>query len=58
MPVTRMRELAPIVQEAGIRISRELGYQGSVDPDVDWKICGQSARPHTSQKVALGETIQ
>jgi IclR family KDG regulon transcriptional repressor len=58
MPVTRMRELAPVVQEAGIRISRELGYQGRVDPDVDWKICGQTAGPRSSQKVALGGTIQ
>ena len=32
MPMIRMRELAPIVQEAGIRISRDLGYQGPVGP--------------------------
>ena len=27
MPVTRLRQLAPLIQEAGLRISRELGYQ-------------------------------
>jgi IclR family transcriptional regulator, KDG regulon repressor len=27
MPVTRVRQLAPLIQEAGLRISRELGYQ-------------------------------
>jgi DNA-binding IclR family transcriptional regulator len=37
MPVTRLRELAPVVQEAGIRISRELGYQGSVEPQEHWE---------------------
>jgi IclR family transcriptional regulator, KDG regulon repressor len=58
MPVTRMRELAPVVQEAGIRISRELGYQGSVDPDVDWKICGPSAAQSSSQKAALNQAVQ
>jgi len=37
MPMSRLRELAPIVQEAGIRISRELGYRGPVGPEWDWK---------------------
>jgi DNA-binding IclR family transcriptional regulator len=32
MPVSRLRELASVVQEAGIRVSRELGYQGPVEP--------------------------
>lgn len=27
MPVTRLRQLAPIIQAAGLQISRELGYQ-------------------------------
>lgn len=27
MPVSRLRQLAPLVQQAGLRISRELGYQ-------------------------------
>ena len=29
MPVSRLRQLAPLVQDAGIRISQELGYQDS-----------------------------
>ena len=58
MPMARMRELAPVVQEAGIRISRELGYQGSVDPDVDWKICGTSAAHSSAQKGFLNQTVQ
>jgi len=28
MAVPRLRQLAPLIQEAGLRISRELGYQG------------------------------
>jgi len=33
MPVTRLRQLAPLIQEAGMRISAELGYQaGSTHP--------------------------
>jgi DNA-binding IclR family transcriptional regulator len=31
MPVTRLRQLAPIIQAAGLQISRELGYQAT-DP--------------------------
>jgi DNA-binding IclR family transcriptional regulator len=27
MPVSRLRQLAPLIQKAGLRISRELGYQ-------------------------------
>jgi len=30
MPVTRLRQLAPLIQEAGLRISTELGYQGGI----------------------------
>ena len=29
MPVTRLRQLAPLIQAAGLKISRELGYQPS-----------------------------
>jgi DNA-binding IclR family transcriptional regulator len=58
MPMARMRELAPIVQEAGVRISRELGYRGPVGPDADWRTCAPSQEPRASQKMALGETIQ
>lgn len=32
MPVTRLRQLAPLIQAAGLQISRELGYQAT-DPD-------------------------
>ena len=57
MPMARMRDLAPVVQEAGIRISRELGYQGPVDGEME-RDCEQSEQPRHSQKVSLGETIQ
>ena len=30
MPVTRLRQLAPLIQAAGLQISRELGYQPAV----------------------------
>jgi IclR family KDG regulon transcriptional repressor len=29
MPVSRLRQLAPLIQSAGLQISRELGYQGT-----------------------------
>jgi len=58
MPMARMRELAPVVQEAGIRISRELGYRGPVGPNADWGSCAPSKEPRASQKMVLGETIQ
>jgi hypothetical protein len=29
MALPRLRQLAPLVQEAGLRISRDLGYQGA-----------------------------
>lgn len=29
MPVSRLRQLAPLIQTAGLQISRELGYQGT-----------------------------
>ncbi|HXX01852.1 MAG TPA: IclR family transcriptional regulator [Candidatus Acidoferrales bacterium] len=32
MPVTRLRQLAPMIQAAGLQISRELGYQPSPNP--------------------------
>ena len=30
MPVTRLRQLAPLIQQAGLRISRELGYRPAI----------------------------
>jgi IclR family acetate operon transcriptional repressor len=32
MPVSRLRQLAPLIQQAGLRISRELGYQTTKAP--------------------------
>jgi DNA-binding IclR family transcriptional regulator len=32
MPVSRLRQLAPLIQHAGLRISRELGYQAGKLP--------------------------
>jgi len=46
MPVSRLRQLAPMIQEAGLRISRELGYQPVTklsDSAVVQKIRGREA---------------
>jgi IclR family KDG regulon transcriptional repressor len=46
MPVNRLRQLAPMIQEAGLRISRELGYQPPSklsDPAIVQKIRGREA---------------
>src|SRR5690242_17488839 len=46
MPVNRLRQLAPMIQEAGLRISRELGYQPPSkvsDPAVVQKMRGREA---------------
>jgi DNA-binding IclR family transcriptional regulator len=32
MPVNRLRQLAPLIQAAGLQISRELGYQPAKNP--------------------------
>jgi DNA-binding IclR family transcriptional regulator len=58
MPMARMRELAPVVQEAGIRISRELGYHGSVGPDAEWKLCENGAGDRSLAKTGLREAVQ
>jgi DNA-binding IclR family transcriptional regulator len=55
MSMTRMRELAPVIQEAGVRISRELGYEGPVDPAMDQKIRGSDAGQRSSEKAASDE---
>jgi hypothetical protein len=31
MPVARLRQVAPLIQAAGLHISRELGYQPSAN---------------------------
>ncbi len=43
MPVTRLRQLAPLIQTAGLQISRELGYQ-SVAPTNGEKTGSAEAR--------------
>ena len=46
MPVSRLRQLAPMIQEAGLRISRELGYQPPSklgDPAIVQRIRGREA---------------
>jgi len=46
MPVNRLRQLAPMIQEAGLRISRELGYQPPSklsDPAIVQKMRGREA---------------
>ena len=57
MPMSRLREIAPIIQEAGIRISRELGYQGPVGPDAEWKNCEPDA-PGAISRTSLRAAIQ
>jgi len=46
MAVPRLRQLAPLIQEAGLRISRELGYQG---PEV---ASARSAPERSSNRLA------
>jgi IclR family acetate operon transcriptional repressor len=52
MPVTRLRQLAPLIQSAGLQISRELGYQSSVGPasrpSVDKSVSGEARRSLTT----------
>jgi len=47
MPISRLRQLAPMIQEAGLRVSKELGYQATarpVEPAVMQKIRGREAQ--------------
>lgn len=46
MPLTRLRQLAPLVQQAGLRISRELGYQA-----------GKAIESNTVAVKAAGPTV-
>ena len=57
MPMSRLREIAPIIQEAGIRISRDLGYHGPVGPEAEWKNCAPDAHGAIS-KPSLRHAIQ
>jgi IclR family acetate operon transcriptional repressor len=45
MPASRLRQLAPLIQEAGLRVSRQLGYQPA----------GKPGRPSLRQKTDAGE---
>jgi IclR family transcriptional regulator, KDG regulon repressor len=49
MPVTRLRQLAPLIQAAGLQISRELGYQsnGSRSP----------LRKNSAREAGLAKTL-
>ncbi len=53
MPVTRLRQLAPLVQTAGLQISRELGYQPSGNPAVRTLIGKSSTAEARRARVAL-----
>ena len=57
MPVTRLRELAPVVQEAGIRISGELGYRGPVEPQEHSGTLREPAGTRASSRATLGATV-
>ena len=46
MPVARLRQLAPMIQEAGLRISKELGYQ----------LAGKTRGTAMVQKIHVRET--
>jgi hypothetical protein len=44
MAVTRLRQLAPLIQNAGLQISRELGYQTiNHRPPLQKNIAGETA---------------
>jgi DNA-binding IclR family transcriptional regulator len=45
MAVSRLRQLAPLIQEAGLRISHQLGYQTS----------GRTSHRSLSRKTGIGE---
>jgi DNA-binding IclR family transcriptional regulator len=56
MPMARLRELAPLIQEAGLKISRQLGYC----PDAEVRICEQAPRlkPPVAGKFAPAKEAQ
>src|SRR5579864_955590 len=43
MSVTRLRQLAPLIQSAGLQISRELGYPATSNASVRKNIAGEAA---------------
>jgi IclR family transcriptional regulator, KDG regulon repressor len=46
MPITRLRQLAPLIQQSGLKISAELGYQPTVALS-SWTSLNRSAKPDT-----------
>jgi DNA-binding IclR family transcriptional regulator len=44
MPVTRLRQLAPLIQQAGLKISAELGYQPTITLS-SWTSLTRNAKP-------------
>jgi DNA-binding IclR family transcriptional regulator len=53
MSLTRLRELAPLIQEAGLRISKHLGYQGASDASVPPS--GDTARGEKSSALKFAQ---
>jgi DNA-binding IclR family transcriptional regulator len=46
MPIARLRQLAPLIQQSGLKISAELGYQPTVTLS-SWTSLNRSAKPDT-----------
>ena len=53
MPVTRLRQLAPLIQKAGLQISMELGYQPNGTYQARASIDGHDAAQTRLSKVAV-----
>jgi DNA-binding IclR family transcriptional regulator len=53
MPVTRLRQLAPLIQAAGLQISRELGYQPAGNPAAHASISKRDGAEAKFAKVGL-----
>jgi len=53
MPVTRLRQLAPLIQAAGLQISRELGYHVVASPGTRPSIGKRDSTEARLAKVAL-----
>jgi IclR family KDG regulon transcriptional repressor len=53
MPVTRLRQLAPLIQAAGLKISAELGYQAAASLSLSTNRNGNSKREGSLAKLAV-----
>jgi DNA-binding IclR family transcriptional regulator len=53
MPVTRLRQLAPLIQAAGLQISRELGYHAAASTGMRPLIGKRDSAEARLAKVAL-----